>query len=52
MVLICVAFTDDELLQGIMEVLDGISREELDLVFEKWLPRLDRCIQGNGEYVE
>jgi hypothetical protein len=43
---------DDELLQGVMEVFNGISREELEAVFEEWLLRLDRCIQQNGEYVE
>jgi hypothetical protein len=43
---------NDELLQGVMEVLNGISREELDVVFEEWLLRLERCIQQNGEYVE
>jgi hypothetical protein len=35
-----------------MEVLNGISREELEAVFEEWLLRLDRCLQQNGEYVE
>jgi hypothetical protein len=45
------AFANDELLQGRMEVLNGISREKLD-VFEEWLLRLDRCIQQNGEYVD
>jgi hypothetical protein len=38
------AFADDnELLQDVMEVLNGISREELEAVFEEWLLRLDRC---------
>jgi hypothetical protein len=35
---------DDELLQGVIDVLNGISREELEAVFEEWLLRLDRCI--------
>jgi hypothetical protein len=43
---------NDKLLQGVMEVLNGISREELEVVFEQWLLRLERCIQQNGEYVE
>jgi hypothetical protein len=50
--LMSAAFADDELLQGVMKVLNGISREELEAVFEEWLLRLDRCIQPNGEYVE
>jgi hypothetical protein len=52
MALIGAAFADDELLQSVMEVLNGISREELEAIFEEWLRRLDRCIQQNGEYVE
>jgi hypothetical protein len=52
-VLIGAAFADnDELLQGVMEVLNGISREDLEAVFEEWLLRLDRRIQQNGEYIE
>jgi hypothetical protein len=31
------AFTNDGLLQGVMRVLNEISREELEVVFEKWL---------------
>jgi hypothetical protein len=38
-VLMNVAFADDELLQGVMEMLNGISREELEEVFEEWLLR-------------
>jgi histone-lysine N-methyltransferase SETMAR len=52
MALIGAAFADNELLQGVMEVLNEISREELEAVFEEWLLRLDRRIQQNGEYVE
>jgi hypothetical protein len=43
---------DDELLQGVTEELNGISREELEAVFEEWLRRLDRCIQQNAEHIE
>jgi hypothetical protein len=42
----------DELLQGVMEVPNGISGEELEAIFEEWLLRLDRCIHQNGESVE
>jgi histone-lysine N-methyltransferase SETMAR len=35
MALMGAAFADDELLQGVMEVLNGISREELEEIFEK-----------------
>jgi histone-lysine N-methyltransferase SETMAR len=53
MALMGAAFADDdELLQGMSEVLDGISREEHEAVFEEWLLRVDRCIQQNGEYIE
>jgi hypothetical protein len=53
MALMGVAFAnDDELLHGVMEVLNGISREDLEAIFEECFLRLDRCIQENGEYVE
>jgi hypothetical protein len=52
MTLIDAAFADDELWQGVMEVLSGISREELEADFEEWLLRVDWCIQRNGEYIE
>jgi hypothetical protein len=53
MALMGAAFADDDqLLQGVMEVLNGISREELEAVFEERLLRLDRYIQQNGEYAE
>jgi hypothetical protein len=42
MALMGAAFADDELLQGVMEVLNEIPREELEAVFEEWLPRLDK----------
>jgi hypothetical protein len=34
-----------------MEVLNGISREGLEAVFEEWLLGLDRGIQQNGQDV-
>jgi hypothetical protein len=43
---------DDEPLQGVMVVPNGIWREELEAVHDEWLRRLDRCIQQNLEYVE
>jgi hypothetical protein len=51
-VLMGAAFPDDELLQGLMEVLSGISREDLEVVFEEWILGLNRCIRQNGEYLE
>jgi hypothetical protein len=44
------AFPNDELLQGVMEVLNRISREEFEAVCEERLLPLNRCIQPNGEY--
>jgi hypothetical protein len=53
MALMLAAFADDgELLQGVMKVINGISREKLEAVFEEWLLRSDRLIQQNGEYAE
>jgi hypothetical protein len=42
----------DEFLQTVMEVLNAVSREELEAVFEEWLLKFERHIQQNGEYVE
>jgi hypothetical protein len=51
--LLVAAFADDEeCLQGVMEVLNGISREEFEAVYEESPLRFDRCIQQNGEYGE
>jgi hypothetical protein len=45
------AVFDDEnqLFQAVMTVLEAISREEFERVFEEWLARLDACIQRDGE---
>jgi hypothetical protein len=53
MALMGAAFVDDDRLShDVMSVLNGISREKLEAVFEEWLLRFDRCIQQNGEYGE
>jgi hypothetical protein len=41
-----------ELLDGIMRVLDRITRDELASIFEKCVARLDVCIHRGGDYVE
>jgi hypothetical protein len=51
MALMGAVFADDQLSQSVMEVLNGISREEHEAPVQEWLLRLDRCIQKNGEYV-
>jgi hypothetical protein len=43
---------EQELLDGVTRVLDGITRDELESVFEEWVARLDVCIQRGGDYVE
>jgi hypothetical protein len=35
-----------------MGILNGITRDELESVFEEWLARLDECVQRGGDYVE
>jgi hypothetical protein len=42
----------DELLFVIQEILRGVDRQTLDAIFQKWMIRLQKCIDGNGEYVE
>jgi hypothetical protein len=42
----------DELLSAIPEILSGVDRETLNAVFQEWMIRLQKCIDGNGEYVE
>jgi hypothetical protein len=42
----------DELMSVIQEILSGIDRETLDAIFQEWMIRLQKCIDGNGEYGE
>jgi hypothetical protein len=39
-------------LNGMMRVLDRITGDELESVFEEWVARLDVCIQRGGGCVE
>jgi hypothetical protein len=46
-------FEDEQgLLGGVMAVLNGITSDELESVFEEWVRRLDACVQRGGDYVE
>jgi hypothetical protein len=42
----------DGLLSAIQEILRGVDRETLDAVSEEWITRLQKSIDGNGEYVK
>jgi hypothetical protein len=42
----------DELLSAIQKILSEVDCETLDEVFQKWMIRLQNCIDGNCEYVE
>jgi hypothetical protein len=44
--------SEQSLLDGVLGVVNAISREELESVFEPWLSRLDQCMQRDGDYVE
>jgi histone-lysine N-methyltransferase SETMAR len=44
--------SEQSLLDGVLGVVNAISREELESVFEAWLSRLDQCVQRDGDYVE
>jgi hypothetical protein len=43
---------EQELLDGIMRVLDKITHGELEPVFDEWVARLDVCIQRGGDSIE
>jgi histone-lysine N-methyltransferase SETMAR len=43
---------EQELLDGIIKILDQITRDELESAFEKWVARLNICIHRGGDYVE
>jgi hypothetical protein len=45
------AETPSELLVRIRVILVEISREILNAVFLKWMERLQKCVQVDGEYV-
>jgi hypothetical protein len=42
----------DELLSAIQQILSGVDPEILDAVFQKWMIRVQKCIDGNSEYVK
>jgi hypothetical protein len=42
----------DEFVSAIQEILRGVDRETLDAVYQKWIMRLHKSIDGNGEHVE
>jgi hypothetical protein len=43
---------EKKLMQGVMELLRAITRDELEAVCEEWRARLDLCIQKDGNDVE
>jgi hypothetical protein len=46
-------FEDErQLLDAVIGVLNDITGDELESVFEEWVARLDACVQGGGGYVE
>jgi hypothetical protein len=42
----------EELLSDIQKISRGVDHEILDAVFQEWMIRLQKCIDGNGEHVE
>jgi hypothetical protein len=42
---------DDELFDGLQELLAGIDQKELNLVFRTWVERVQEVSQSNGDYV-
>jgi hypothetical protein len=43
---------EQEVLDGIMRVLDRITRDELGSVFKEWVAKLEGRIHRGGDYVE
>jgi hypothetical protein len=43
---------EQELLDGVMRILDRIRRDELESIFEEWVARLDVCTHRGGDCVE
>jgi hypothetical protein len=41
-----------ELLSAIQDILRGGNREILNAAFQEWIIRLQKCTNGNREYVE
>jgi hypothetical protein len=42
----------DELLFALQEILREVDHSTLDAVFQEWMIRLQKCIDGNGDYVK
>jgi hypothetical protein len=42
---------EDELYEVMVEILTGVSIEMIETVFVDWMNRLQRLIDGNGDYV-
>lgn len=44
--------SEEELFEAIIEILNGISKEELLSVIDEWERRLNACISNGGNYVD
>jgi hypothetical protein len=42
----------DEILSAIQKILWPLDPGTVDAVFQQWMIQLQKCIDGNGEYVE
>jgi hypothetical protein len=42
----------EELLSAIQEILRRLDRGDFGCIFQEWMIRLQKCIDGNGEYAE
>lgn len=45
-------YSEDELFEAIVQILNDISREELESVMIEWKNRLKTCIANGSNYVE
>jgi hypothetical protein len=43
---------EQEILDGIMRILDRITLDELESVFEEWMARLDVWMARGRDYIE
>jgi hypothetical protein len=42
---------EDQFFESLQAIMRGIDRNELNTVFQAWIPRVQEVSEGNGDYV-